>query len=221
MALAVLAVALLWLSPVFVPERIAAEDQVARARAGAAPETLALREMARAWGHPGRAALARLAEERPALAPAIAAAETDRGPAAPSHAPETRRAEAAAALPVYPGGGRLEPAALAGLDAVQIDTLIEACARQVTGGPGCALYRSGPERALLLQAMNAEYATLSAMQMRGGVLRRGGRLLRLDAGISPRAGIIALEALHAGAAQVSQRQIEVLGLDGVEIHLPE
>jgi hypothetical protein len=53
------------------------------------------------------------------------------------------------------------------------------------------------------------------------VLRRGGRLLRLDAGISPRAGIIALEALHAGAAQVSQRQIEVLGLDGVEIHLPE
>lgn len=63
MALALIALAVLWLTPLISPERIAVRSQMARFDAGIVhPDQLPLWEMAHEWGHEGESAVADLRE---------------------------------------------------------------------------------------------------------------------------------------------------------------
>lgn len=221
MALAVLAICLLWLSPAFEPERTAASDQVNRARSGVAGATLPLPELAQEWGRAGQAALDVIAEARPDLTAEIELARLGRSRPAPESLLAERRAAVIAALPVYPEGATLDSDSLAEMDGIQLSGLLEACARQVTGGPGCAFYRQGEARALLLQKVSEDFVTLTPMHLSDGLWQPGGRLITLDGDQGPGDRVAALEALHRGGVGTQSRTIEVLWLGDMLLYLPE
>lgn len=221
MALAVLAVCLLWLSPAFQPERIAALDQKRRALAGAGGATLPLAELARDWGRAGRTALEAIGMARPDLTAEIEMARLGRSRTVPQSLLAERRAAVVAVLPVYPEGAALSADSLAGLTASQLSILQAACARRVSGGPGCALYRQDETRALFLQKVSEDHATLTPLRLDGGQWRTEGRLVTLDGAEGPGARIAALEALHRGVAGRQSRTIEVLWLGDMLLYLPE
>lgn len=222
LALAVLALCLVWLSPVLEPERIAATDQAARARAGAPGATLPLAELAQDWGLPGRAALERVEGARPDLAAEIAMARLGRDRPAPATLLAERRAAVVAALPVYPeGADPVVPDQFADMSAAQLATLLWGCAQPVTGGAGCALYRMGEDRALLFQRITEDHVSLMPKRLVDGQWRSTGRLITLEGDRAPRATVEALEALHRGAAGTQTRSIEVLWLGDMMLYLAE
>ncbi|WP_333815314.1 hypothetical protein [Tabrizicola sp.] len=160
MALVIIALAALWLTPVLNAERISAGDQLARFEAGTTPvEALDIPAL-RSWGKPGAAVVAML-EER-AKAPgqeALAAALAGRS-AGPVLDHAALVAALAAALPVQPVTATGARDAL--LDAAD-DYLLQdwqgVCAvERAEGRPGCLLVladllpnRPGEEGMLFLQ----------------------------------------------------------------------
>ena len=158
MALAVMGVAGLLLSPLVNPERIAANSQISRLDRGeASPETFDFAAVSR-WGAPGAEAIAslRTRQDNPALKAALA-----RWDGTPDPVQEAaRRADLAPILPLRPAHQTaIRDAILASLSDHELATLREACALRVKGRPGCALVvadfltdQPGPE-ALLLRAV--------------------------------------------------------------------
>ncbi len=148
MAVVVIALAVLWLTPVLNPERIAASSQVARYEEGALDaETVDLWSLRHDWGRAGEAALAALAADAsPDLARRLSLLDV-----APDRATfdnpvvtpgaGSSRTELKEVMPVMP------PEAVAEFDrfvlpwyAGSVTGFLEGCRdRTATGRPGCAL----------------------------------------------------------------------------------
>ncbi len=145
MALGMIALAALWLSPVLNAERISTNSQIARFEAGkVAPGALDLWAIGREWGRAGQAGLARLsapdhprAEALAAPLARLAAAESRwqwQDGADPVQDPLT--AQIRARLAVHPPGAVL-PDALPGVPGWQQE-MLEACEKSTPGGnSGC------------------------------------------------------------------------------------
>ena len=214
MALLILALCAVWLSPVLVPERISARSQAARFDTGAMPaEDLPLRLLSEAWGRSGQAVLDDLREP-----PAVAARISDwvDGSAAldPRLTGADLREKLAAALPVQ--GADLTADMLRSLPEDELRRWLSACARRVTGGPGCLLvlaeFLPGQDvRHGLLFLMDApQVLGRQALALRDGALTLEGYVVEtaaidaapLDPGV--------LEALHRGEGRIGPADHQVL-----------
>lgn len=171
--LGLLAVSVLWLSPVLNAYRIATASQIARYERGAtAADDLPIWEMAHEWGRAGTRGLVRLesataGSDRERLTDLIARARQQASRYGfQQEADLVRTTDTAAALarkiPMRPPEGGLDPAILALLPGWRISQWDSACERTLADGePGCVLisgrFRPGipPDRqaiALLLGA---------------------------------------------------------------------
>lgn len=152
-ALAALALAIAWLSPLLNPQRLSAANQVARFEAGTVPaEALDLWAIGREWGRPGAAALDRLVavaggEDRGVLEDRrVALSASDSRYAFENRVPPSVQAETLMALrnaiPVRPAGAELPTDLFARETPDQVARLTEACNRRTPGGnPGCLAAR--------------------------------------------------------------------------------
>lgn len=144
MALAMIALAVVWLTPLISPERIAVNSQLGRFADGRlAPEALPLWELANDWGKPGQAALADLrvrAGSDPALEAALARMDQAGSrwelehllPAEPARAEALR-----GVLTVQPAGAEL-PEDLLAVIAHKTSFDPATCERRTpAGNPGC------------------------------------------------------------------------------------
>ncbi|MDZ4096285.1 MAG: DUF4153 domain-containing protein [Paracoccaceae bacterium] len=144
MALIVLAAAAAFLTPVLNPERIAANNQIARFEAGKMPpEALDLAGLAR-WGRAGVKALARLEEiaKQPGQqALAMHLQSLDKDLVKPGGDIEALRTALRAVLPMQPAGkNELRDLVLQGLDASDLAIWLESCRALLSdGGPGCVM----------------------------------------------------------------------------------
>lgn len=189
-ALAALALAIAWLSPLLNPQRLAATSQVARFEAGAVPaEALDLWAIGRDWGRPGAAALDRLAavaggEDGAVLAERRAALEAslnryDFETRVPPEVEEAARLALRDAMAVHPAGAELPEGFFASETPDQIARLARACDRRTPGGnPGCLAARLDlwPGRAgqeIVVFAMMTDTAVLAKVRdpQTGGALR--------------------------------------------------
>ncbi|MDF0602738.1 DUF4153 domain-containing protein [Psychromarinibacter sp. C21-152] len=230
MALAVIAVAALWLTPVLNAERLSARDQVARFTSGAVDaEALDLWLLGHELGRAGKAAVAELAAlEHPEAAELdrrIARLETatdrfrfERGGRAED--PAAQRAEILALAAVRPEGHALPPALLAEASLAQLTGWLGGCRRTTPGGhPGCAVLFAD-----LSPAVAGEEALIFWLTGESGVnvaLLPGdvplslrflqGRAVNLE----PRA----IDRVLAGDFALAPVELRALRLDGAEILL--
>jgi len=148
MALALIGLAALWLTPAINPEAIAVRSQMARVVAGlVSPEELPLWQMAHEWGRPGQAALAELRTRAAEPEHEVLAARLLALDAAQSRwqyensfdAPDPTLARAPE-VPVLPQGRVVPDALWRALDDGARASVLETCARSTPEGhPGCLL----------------------------------------------------------------------------------
>ena len=179
MAVALMALAVLWLTPVLNPERISVNSQMARFESGKTPlaefDVYSLFQ----WGRAGAAAkvvLAETAKSDPALATVMASPEYAASPATVDA--EAMRAALKIALPVQPASGSgVRDQLLARASDYDLQSWTAACAVTLdVGGPACVLVvadflpdRPGQE-ALLLLGSEGGYVTYLGYALDGGTL---------------------------------------------------
>jgi len=148
MALAVMAAAALWLTPLLNAEALSARDQLARFQDGRLSVVqLPLREMRWDWGRPGAAALAELgaitghpdqAALDARLADALSSTERYASYSEPAGAPTMGALRAS--LTVLPAGREVPDWVLGDLRQWETDSWLDSCARtDEAGRPGCVL----------------------------------------------------------------------------------
>lgn len=236
MALAVMALALAWLTPLVNPQKLATADQIARFRDGTvSAQKLDLWTIGREWGRDGRAGLERLAAlgdhpEAALLAERLAALETSRN----RYAFERQSAEADGAtliaeirakLPVRPEGAALPGGLLEGLRMWELEELSRACGRSTpAGNPGCVLLRVE-----LSDGAPGEEAVLVTGSDRGGPVLRGyfaepdgtGYVLRAPETLSApggySTGAAVVDALIAGEFSLRPISVNALVFEGREL----
>lgn len=212
LALGVVALCLLWLTPVLSPETIAARSQLSRAVAGGTAEELPLWEMSQDWGRAGQAALVALAEARPELARAIDEAKPSNRYTLDAPVPSLF-----GRVPVYPAGVELPATAFDDLPDSFVRRISLACDRALPSGPGCGLYVIPSEtwqvNVLLFFRVAENLVRVEPLHLVNGVLVQDGRVGRLDPDGNP-FDDASLEALHQGEARPARREIEVIELQG-------
>lgn len=224
MALAILALAVLWLSPVLSPEAIAVRSQLARFEAGRATVAqLPLWEMKHDWGLAGQRGLERLrGRDEAVLAERLQQLETSEGRWQFDHAAETGAPaldRLRAAVTLWPAGAAW-PAGLAERLAGDLRSPdLGGCAVAAGGGSGrCALVLTdllpqvpGPE-AVFLNA--TEFFRTEGVQVlrrrEGGDWVRGGQIVLGDKETVSVAEMIA--ALRAGGGETAPVTLQVLRL---------
>ncbi|WP_212524001.1 DUF4153 domain-containing protein [Actibacterium sp. MT2.3-13A] len=236
MALAVIALALAWLTPLIDPQKLATAHQVARFRAGAVgARQLDLWTIGREWGRAGRAGLDRLAAlsdhpEAALLAERLAA--LDEAPTRYAFERQTAEADSAALiaalrakLPVRPEGAALPEGLLEGLRSWELEELSRACGRSTPGGnPGCVLLRVE-----LSDATPGDEAVLVTGSDRGGPVLRGyfaeeggaGLVMRVPEVLASagglRTGAAVVDDLIAGEFSLRPVAINALVFEGGEL----
>jgi hypothetical protein len=173
MALGIIGLAALWLTPVLNAERISAKDQLARFDAGTTKvEALDLYAL-RSWGKPGAEAVAALearAKEPGQEALAAALAGETGGPVLDRAA---LVAQVAAAMPVQPATATgTRDTLLAEVDDYMLQDWVQVCAQVLeTGKPGCLMVvadllpdRPGEEAMLFLQR-GRDYTEVSGLYL--------------------------------------------------------
>ena len=179
MAVALMALAVLWLTPVLNPERISVNSQMARFESGKTPlaefDVYSLFQWGRA-GAAAKVALAETAKSDPALATVMASPEYAASPATVDA--EAMRAALKTALPVQPASGSgVRDQLLARASDYDLQSWTAACAVTLdVGGPACVLVvadflpdRPGQE-ALLLLGSEGGYVTYLGYALDGGTL---------------------------------------------------
>ncbi len=151
MALAVVAVSALWMTPVLDVYRIAANSQLARFQSGHGTlDQLALWQLAHEWGRSGQAALDQLEAmtghpEYRELVSRIADAREGAnayqfGLAVQQRKMPDKAAELVRLLPVRPRGAEVHPDLFSDASAFQLNHWLDACNRQLSDGrPACVL----------------------------------------------------------------------------------
>lgn len=222
MALAMIGLAVLWLTPLVSPEAIATRSQLARYAAGALRVTqLPLYEMAHDWGRAGAEGVAalRLTATEPGQQPLAerlaaldrAASRWDMAEAATAPA----RTEALrAAIRVLPEGSALPDALMAAIAAAAGDDWAARCAVPTrAGNPGCVLVLGDfaplvpGQEALLLRAVDDPDRLLAFGEGKGGWERRGATLL--GSGATP-SGDALIDAVIAGGATPEPAELQAL-----------
>jgi hypothetical protein len=179
LALGVIAVAALWLTPVLNAERISAENQLARLIGGQmAVEDLDVYTL-RSWGNPGAAVLAKL-EARAKEPGQEALAAVLSGEVAGTGAARAELAEALQALmPVQPASATGTRAVILGLteDYMLLDWT-EVCGKKLeTGQPACLMVVADlmpalpGEEAVVFLERDANYVEVLGVSVDGGVVR--------------------------------------------------
>lgn len=190
MALVTVAVAVVWLTPLFRPEAISTNDHLRLYRnSGGALVVLPLYEMAHDWGVAGALGLESLEADYPQLAGDIAKArgasslwrfrkETDVQNAAPVRAGLRQR------MPVFPRDAALPDGAFDALGKATLDPWLQACDRTHDGQPGCALLLQPgpPARAIVLLRQTGNRVTAQALRLIGDRLEQGPVLMILPGG---------------------------------------
>ncbi|MDQ2092261.1 hypothetical protein [Marimonas arenosa] len=151
MAMALVAVSMLWLTPVLNAEKVAARSQFERALTIMdSPQTMALWELAQGWGHAGTDALVSLEAEAKAVGADTVLAAIGRARTAGSRYAYDRQidagdlaphiAELARLMPLRPEGATLPENAFSGLPAPIIDLWLKSCRTRLRDGrAGCVL----------------------------------------------------------------------------------
>lgn len=151
MALAVVAVSALWMTPVLDVYRIAANSQLARFQSGHGTlDQLAFWQLAHEWGRSGQAALDQLEAmtghpEYRELVSRIADAREGAnayqfGLAIQQRKMPDKAAELVRLLPVRPRGAEVHPDLFSDASAFQLNHWLDACNRQLSDGrPACVL----------------------------------------------------------------------------------
>lgn len=238
MAVAVMAAAALWLTPVLNAEAISARSQLARFEAGqvtAAELDIAALE---SWGRPGARALERLQTlalepGQDVLATRLAARAQERvesgDPAVVAQGAEALLADLRAVMPVQPAGATAtRDMLLAAIPAMELQSWIDACRSPLPGGdrPGCVfvvadLWTDAPgEEALVLLREPSGFIRYEGLGMRGGEVQR--RSVGAMAGMLPdrAAGEALIAELQDAPVAVSPAPLNMLGVAGGIVLLP-
>lgn len=188
MALASLAIAAAWLTPLLNAERLSTASQMARYERGTDNAKLALWEMAHLWGKAGQHGLARLQADAEAggdeaLVALISEArridtkwnfEAEQGNADISNMDGI--------VPVRPEGRTLPPGALNSLPGDDRRMIVDACERRVAGGhPGCVMViaqyepeGSGAEQVIGFFTTTGGNARIMSFSLKNGALINDG-----------------------------------------------
>lgn len=180
MALALVAAAALWLTPLLNPEAISARSLVARVADGrTAPDAVDLYTLS-FWGRPGEAARARLGElaAQPGFAPlgqALANPDPQSGPLPAAEDLTPERAALAALLPLQPPGATAtRDLLLQAAQAYDLQDWTRLCSAQLPqGGPACVMLVAD-----LLPAQPGEEAVMAVLDVEYGYARFEGLILR-------------------------------------------
>ncbi len=173
-ALGIVAVAALWLTPVLNAERISARDQLARLEAGTVlPEALDI-GVIRGWGKPGAEAIAELeARAKEPGQEALAAVLSGQSVGGPVVDRVALIAEVVAAMPVQPATATgTRDTLLGAVEDYQLQDWAQVCGLAAVGGsPGCLMVvadmlpdRPGEEAVLFLQR-GTDYIEVSGLYL--------------------------------------------------------
>ncbi len=230
LALALIAVAALWLS-VLNPEAISARSQVARIADGGAIKVDVDLYAFKDWGLAGAAALValhKMAATDPALAARLASAEASSSGSAPDADPQTVQRALVASLPLQPDtveAQTLRDQIFAGVSLGDLQSWQTDCdARLPSGAPGCVLVVAdflpampGPEAMLVAREADGYLVTEGFSRDADGLKRHP--LTSYDGAFpSFDAASALITALQAGAAPISAlplNQITVPGQPGL------
>lgn len=224
MALVILALGVVWLTPLFNAEAISARDQVARFEAGQVSADRLDLQALQDWGKPGKQAMERLATLAldSAQAP-LAARLTDLATGATGRPdPATARAELARMMPVSPvDAAEVRATLLAALEPWEIEDWHAACALRLPDGrPACVLViadfwpdAAGREAvALFLMPQGGLRHEALVPDPSGTGWQRRGSLVSTGTGPAGDAATDVLTALQDGApmlAPVPQFQLQI------------
>ncbi|MCA0920108.1 DUF4153 domain-containing protein [Pseudooceanicola nanhaiensis] len=232
LALAVMGVAVLWLSPLLNAEALSARSQAARLlKAETLEPDMPLAELAFDWGRPGRAALERIVAARGADDPlgariaAVLAAPDRRDALALQRGAdrEARLAQLEDILPLRPEGTRLPEGVLDRSGEWQIDSWAEACNRRDPAGrPGCVLIEvpfqpdlAQPQYAMLTDTGTGILALRYVLE--DGQLKVRGPLLLAGEGGQPGLTRADLAAAQDGGFAITPLQRNALTLGGRQL----
>ncbi|KDB05610.1 hypothetical protein U879_00525 [Defluviimonas sp. 20V17] len=236
LALVVIAVAGLWLTPLFNADAITAANRVARyQRAATPPGAVDLYYLKTRLGHAGTEALATLRAiaarpEQKALAERFADLDAGRlGPGAKVPADiADLRARLTRDLAVRPKGegANLKAQILSTRSVWQLKLWAEACTRTLPSGqPGCVLLvgdflpDSPGQEALLLTRDNAGRLRIDGFAHRseGGALMRVNGARQLLPGAKAPSSVAVIEAVLAGKTSLSPARVQALDIGGLQL----
>lgn len=235
MALGLVAMSALWLTPVVNAERISAQSQLARARAGLdTPEKMALWEMAQEWGGPGRQALGDLEAAADGAGAADVMAAIARARQAKSRYAYRRQAgegdlaprvaELERLLQIRPDSVRLPKGALDGLSAQLLDSWLAGCRNRLADGrPGCAVilgdFRPGLDavNGYLLLNTQARYVQVSGIAVQNGRVEPFGTARGVGSLASARQVSAGLTAADLAEVLDGKFEIVPVGLNALKI----
>lgn len=234
MALVVMVLAALWLTPVLNAEALSARDQLARFEEGRITVAeLPLDEMRWDWGRPGAEALAELGAvtghaEQAALQARLASvlAATDRYATGITPAGGSKIAELRAILTVLPAGREAPDWMLSSLQDWEADSWLESCARtDESGRPGCVLViadllpaEPGEEAVLFLNAGGDRVIRHGFIAARGAEVRAPVFLANPAPPAEPGAADL-FAALHSGTFTIGPASVMSLHLGPAEVLL--
>jgi hypothetical protein len=220
MALLVILLAALWLTPILNAERISARDQLARFDAGTTPVEALDPDALRSWGKPGAAAIAELEAraEEPGQE-ALAARLAGEAPSTPADR-ERLLAGVKAAIPVQPTSatGTRDTLFDVATDATLQDWLGVCQAKVVPDQPGCLMVVGDllpvmpGEEAVLFLPRGTDYVEVSGLYIGqdGQLWTRG--TTRPDGSYVPAAEAFALmRQYHDAPPPVTAAQVNQLG----------
>jgi len=228
MALALIGLSALWLTPVLNPEAISARNLLARVETGrTAPDAVDLYALDR-WGRAGQAARDRLTElaEQPGYE-ALGLALANPGPPytpAPEEDLAPLRAALVAVLPLQPVGATATRDAL--LRAAQSYDLLDwtrSCtARLPTGQPACVMViadlmpvQPGEEAVMIVLDVEGGFARFEGLSLRDGYLVRHALWATDGQALpSPEAAAAIIAALQAAPPPLSAAPMNQIGLPG-------
>jgi Domain of unknown function (DUF4153) len=214
MALILMGLAVVWLTPVLNPERIATGSQMARIAGGRTDLAQLDVTMFNQWGRAGAAARAQLAEMAK-TDPVLAKRLAEPGAAAPPPEPDVAslRETLQTSLPVQPAlATALRDQILAAAGIGDLSTWATACALTLPqGGPGCVMVVAdfipamAGEEALLILNSEGGYVTYIGLSVAGGSLQ----MLEVDSATGE------LENFDTGAALIADLQQALPGMQPV------
>ncbi|MBW6505845.1 MAG: DUF4153 domain-containing protein [Rhodobacteraceae bacterium] len=235
MALVLIALAALWLTPVLNAEALSVNSQMARFDAGqTGDEALPLWQMAHEWGLPGQGAIAKLraraaAPGHAALAPRMAAldgAQSRREFERASEAPDATLGRANE-VAVLPAGQTMSEGLWQALDSDTRASVLDGCARGTPAGhPGCLLVLAdlvapwpGDEALFLFGAGPITLAGEAQSYRREGDAWHQAGDLRLMGNAPGVNAAEAIDRLHAGGVQLVPAGISALDIGGLPLLL--
>ncbi len=235
MAMAVVAAAGLWLTPVIDATRISAQSQLARIESGELDsQEMALWELAQLWGHAGEAALDRVEARAEAagdanLVRAVAQARAMQSrhgfEQATRETGTNALAQAVSAnLVLMPGARAVGAGRLARTPGFLLREWARACGEVLGDGRAGCVAVTGPfrpgvdeEHGFILLHMGGDRLQVQGIVMRAGVLSRMGSAHDLSAGLTPGAPFTGSAEAIIGAALDGRFEIVPAGVNALRI----